>query len=106
MKKVKRMLVTAAVALPMSVTTASADNGIADSDLGKGFIKLLQDGTVFVGVAGVAICIIAAMLCWAARGATDPQDAPMWNKRIKWALISAVAIPLVSAIVALIASYF
>lgn len=106
MKKVRRMLVTAAVALSMFVTTASAANGIADSDLGRGFTRLLQDAMLFVAAAGVTISIIAAMLFWLARGAAEPQDAPMWNKRIKGALIAAVAIPLVSAIVALIASYF
>lgn len=105
MKKGKRMLVTAALAPSVFVTPARAA-GIADSDLGRGFINLLQDATVFMGVAGVTIGALAAMCFFAARGMADPQDAPMWNKRIKWAIISAVAIPLVSAIINLVASYF
>lgn len=99
------MLATAALALSMFVTPARAA-GIADSDLGKGITRLIQDATAFVGIAGCAIAILAAMGFFAIRALADEQDAKMWNKRIKWAVICAVAIPLVSAVVNLLASYF
>lgn len=99
------MLVAATVALSMSVTSARAA-GIADSDLGKGFTRLLKDATAFVGIAGCAIAILAAMAFLAARSFADPQDGPMWTKRAKVAGICAILIPLVASIINLLASYF
>lgn len=72
------MLATAALALSMFVTPARAA-GIADSDLGKGITRLIQDATAFVGIAGCAIAILAAMGFFAIRALADEQDAKMWN---------------------------
>lgn len=88
------------------VPSAFASGGIAGSDIGRGITNLIQDATVFIGAVGCTISVLAAIGFFAARSMADEQDGKMWNKRIKGAIICAVAIPLVAAFVNLLSSYF
>lgn len=102
----KKRLATAALTVTMLVTPAFATGGIADSEIGQGIKNLIQDLTIYIGIIGPLGA--SGFAGWFAlrRAGADPQDAPMWEKRIKAALVCAVAIPLMAGIVHLIASYF
>lgn len=100
------MVFATALFVAGTITPAYAATVLENSTFYKGFMHLLQDVSLAVTIGGPLICVICAGVFLARRGMADEQDGKMWNKRIATALICAVAIGLVSGLVALITSYF
>lgn len=106
MKKWKRLTIVAAVAATMLVTPAFAAGGLMGSTLVKGLQSLIADVTLVLTILCPSVGGAAAVGCWVAKGPAPQEDWPMWNKRIKTAIISGVGGGVVSGIITLIAGYF
>lgn len=89
------------------LTLPALAGGIADSQLGKGLMALVNDVTPWL----VALCPLVgglfAVYYLIRKGmAQEQQDKDMWMKRVKDAIIGGVAGMLVSGVIALLTSYF
>lgn len=102
----KKKLAAAAVVVTMLVTPAFAAGGLMSSTLVKGLQNLIADVTLVLTVLCPSVGGAAAVGCWIAKGPAPQEDWPMWNKRIKTAIISGVGGGVVSGIITLIAGYF
>lgn len=102
----KKKLAVAALAATVIVTPAFAAGGLMDSTLVKGLQNLIGDVTLALTILCPLVGGAAAVGCLVAKGAAPQEDYPMWNKRLKTAIISGVGGGVVSGIITLIAGYF
>ncbi len=84
----------------------SSGNAIANSNIGKGLIRLLDDSKGFLLIVGIAICVAATVYLFAKKAVASEHEQVEIQKRIKAVLYSAVGIVAASSIIALVTSYF
>lgn len=101
----RKKLAAAALMMAMIVTPASAA-GLLDSTLVKGLQNLIADVTKVLTLLCPSVGGVAAVACWMAKGPAPQEDWPMWNKRIKTAIIAGAGGGVISGVIALLASYF
>jgi len=104
-KKRTATLFSALTLLLLTLTPAHAA-GIADSTLGAGITKLVNDVFLYLTVICPVAGGLAAVWFLIRRSMADEQDGKLWEKRIRTAIICGVAGCLVSGIITLISSYF
>ncbi len=109
MNKLKNKLRQASVAMAimvMTISSASADNDIADSTIGVGLKAMIEDASTFL----VVLCPLvgAAAFAWfmMRRGAADEQDGIRWQKRAVMAVVCGVGGMLGAAFIAIVSGYF
>ncbi|HAN44704.1 MAG TPA: hypothetical protein DCP97_04865 [Ruminococcaceae bacterium] len=106
MKKRILAFYTAISIFLLQAQTAFASNAIAESQLGKGGLALLNDAMKLLLVAapvtgGICVAVFAIR-----KGMGDEADHKMWQKRINVALISTVIAVCASGLITLITGYF
>ena len=81
-------------------------SGIAESNLGAGITKLLNDLSTWLIILAPSAAGAAAVYFVIRRSMADEQDGKLWEKRIKTAIICGVAGALVGGVIKLLSSYF
>ena len=81
-------------------------SGIAESNLGAGITKLLNDLSTWLSILAPSAAGAAAVYFVIRRSMADEQDGKIWEKRIKTAIICGVAGALVGGVIKLLSSYF
>lgn len=105
---VRRLLSTVfAVALFFATMVSPAYAArLQDSDFYKGTLNLVNDASLAIAIIGPLICGGFATYYFVRKSMSDEQDDKRWNRNIVKALICAVAIGLVSSLIALFTGYY
>ncbi|BCJ98392.1 hypothetical protein [Anaerocolumna chitinilytica] len=83
-----------------------ASNPIADSQGGKGLIRLFNDASLFLLVLSPVFGGLTALYFLIRKNAADEQDQKQWNKRLTITGICVVGAVLVSSSINLFTGYF
>lgn len=99
-------IVFAAALFCVTMTSPVHAAGLQNSNFYKGTLNLVNDASKAIAIIGPLVCGVFAGYYFARKSMSDDQDDKQWNRRIVKAVICAVAIGLVSALIALVTSYY
>lgn len=103
-KRAVRLLFVLPLVLAMALPVSAA--GLTDSTIVTGTQQLLTDATTVLAILCPVVCGLVAIYFAIRRGMADEQDGKMWTRRITTAIICGVGGGLISATIALVASYY
>ena len=86
--------------------TKAYANAIADSQAGKGLIKMFNDASVFLLILSPITGGLFALYFLIRKNAADDQDQKKWNNRLIITGVCVVGAVLVSTIINVVTGYF
>lgn len=95
-----------AVTVLFALATHVSASGLQESVFYTGTAQLISDAMLAATILCPIFCGLAAVIFATRRGMADEQDGKMWTKRLYIAVICGVVGPLVTGIIALVASYY
>lgn len=104
--RIINVMMLATVMMLLTIPTAHAAGGFANSNIALGTQRLLEDVSHVLMILGPIAGAAFAGYFLIRRGMADEPDGRMWNKRIATAIICGVAVLLVGGIINLISGYY